>query len=314
MGMLKTDAQSLIAVLMCTYNGAVFLDAQIHSIIDQDYKSSCIWVSDDGSSDQTQEILKKYQKILGDERLVILSGPRQGFAQNFMSLVLNPAIKADYFAFADQDDIWKSDKLSRAISFLGEVETSQPALYCSCAELIDEQGRSIGATPFLPKKPSFANALIQNIAGGNTMVFNLAARRLLMQVSMGMLFPSHDWWAYQIISGVGGDIFYDKYPSIKYRQHSANEIGAHHGLLGIVRRIAFLFKGRYHQANEKNLAALVTVQSYFTTENKLIFDRFSYARKQSLLPRVFFILKSGVYRQTLFDTLGFFVAIILNKV
>ena len=231
-----------------------------------------------------------------------------------MSLVLNPTIKADYFAFADQDDIWKVDKLSRAHSFLGKVAVSQPALYCSCTELIDEQGQSIGLTPFLPKKPSFANALIQNIAGGNTMVFNLAARNLLMQVSTGIIFPSHDWWTYQIISGVGRGVFYDQYPSIKYRQHSTNEIGAHHGLLGIFRRIAFLFKGRYYQANEKNMMAIATVRNYLTAENQLIFDRFSYARKRSLLPRVFFIFKSGVYRQTLFDTLGFFVAVILNKV
>ena len=76
-----------VAILLCTYNGAEYLSAQLDSLVAQTHKDWVIYVSDDGSSDATLDILKRYQSELGEKRLVILGGPRQGFAKNFMSLV-----------------------------------------------------------------------------------------------------------------------------------------------------------------------------------------------------------------------------------
>jgi len=138
-----------IAILLTTYNGARFLDEQIQSIIKQSYTHWVIHASDDGSTDATLAILLCHQKVLGAERLSLYHGPQQGFAQNFMSLVRNIAIRADYYAFCDQDDIWLPDKLARSVHRLAQLPQDKPALYGSRTILIDESGKTLGMSPLL---------------------------------------------------------------------------------------------------------------------------------------------------------------------
>ncbi|WP_434656540.1 glycosyltransferase [Pseudomonas sp. R3-56] len=89
-----------IAIFLCTYNGRLFLKDQIDSIIAQTYENWTIYISDDGSTDGTLELLKHYQALVDTQRIQILSGPRKGFAENFMSLIRNTEISADFFPFA----------------------------------------------------------------------------------------------------------------------------------------------------------------------------------------------------------------------
>ena len=162
----------LVAVLICTHDGARFLAEQLDSIISQDYKKISLWASDDGSKDDTKKILARYQSLDKNNRFTIHYGPREGFAANFHSLICHLDIQADYFAYSDQDDVWEPDKLSCAIAKLENVPSGVPALYCSRTILIDESGHYIGLSPLFEKPPSFANALVQNVGGGNTMVMN----------------------------------------------------------------------------------------------------------------------------------------------
>jgi glycosyltransferase involved in cell wall biosynthesis len=168
-----------VAILLCTLEGQRFLKEQLASFESQNLKAWSLFVSDDGSSDRTLDILQEQQKQWGRGKLTLQSGPRQGFAANFLSLTCQTDINADYYAYADQDDIWEADKLERAVHWLETIPGDVPALYCSRTRLVDKENRTVGFSPLFKKPPSFANALIQNIGGGNTMVFNHATKKLL---------------------------------------------------------------------------------------------------------------------------------------
>jgi glycosyltransferase involved in cell wall biosynthesis len=162
--------------------GAEFLLEQLDSIVAQSLTDWTIWASpDDSEDDTTWNVLKQYQKRIGCAKLHLQKGPQKGFVANFLSLVCQSNIESDYFAYCDQDDIWEVDKLDRATQWLAEIPENVLALYCSRTQLVDEQNNEIGVSPLFSTPPSFANALVQNIGGGNTMVFHRAARLLLMQ-------------------------------------------------------------------------------------------------------------------------------------
>jgi glycosyltransferase involved in cell wall biosynthesis len=110
-----------VAVLMCTMQGQHFLAEQLNSIATQTHPRWAIWASDDGSDDHTHAILEYYQSHWGEDRISIHAGPAEGSTANFLSLTCRADIDADYFAYADQDDVWESDKLERAVNWLKTV-------------------------------------------------------------------------------------------------------------------------------------------------------------------------------------------------
>ena len=154
----------LVAVLLCTHEGGRFLEEQLDSIDTQGHRNMTVWVSDDGSKDNTNHILEKYQSTRM-ENFSIRSGPRKGYVANYLSLIHHSDLKGDYFAYSDQDDIWQPEKLSRAIAMLESVSNDVPALYCSRTCLINESGQKIGFSPLFEKPAGFANALVQSIGG-----------------------------------------------------------------------------------------------------------------------------------------------------
>ncbi len=178
-GLAQSCGTAKVAVLMGTFNGERFLAEQLDSLAAQTHPDWELWASDDGSKDNTLAILEAYRAKWGGERLTVLRGPARGLATNFLSLACKSGIQADYYAYSDQDDIWEPDKLSRAVSWLERMPPSEPALYCSRTMLVDAAGKEMGLSELHARPPCFANALVQNIAGGNTMVFNNAARNLL---------------------------------------------------------------------------------------------------------------------------------------
>src|SRR5690606_11611717 len=180
----------------------------------QTHKNWQVWASDDNSTDNTRRILCYYELDWPRGKLKVCSGPGKGFVANFFSLINNPHVKANFFAYSDQDDIWEQDKLERAVSWLKTVPENIPALYCSRTRLVDADNKEVGLSPDFHLPPSFANSLIQNIGGGNTMVFNGSALELLREAGEDTPAVIHDWWTYMIVAGCGGKVFYDSYPSL----------------------------------------------------------------------------------------------------
>lgn len=302
----------VVSVLLYTYHGSRFLIEQLESIGNQKHTNVHLWASNDGSDKETQDILKQYQSVW-DAHFSIKRGPRKGFTANFLSLTYSSRIRTDYIAYADQDDIWEPDKLSGAIARLQSVPDGTPALYCSRTRLIDENGNEIGLSRLFSKKPSFANAVVQNVGGGNTMVMNRAAHELLRAAGRKFV-VHHDWWAYMLISGAGGMVFYDPYPSVRYRQHGSNQIGGDTGWRSRIHRIKLLFKGHVREWNTINTEALLQVRHLLADENRRTLERFCAARNRHLLPRLWGVFRSGIYCQTLPGNLGLIVATLLKKI
>jgi len=308
-----TDRQPKIAILLATFQGQHHLSAQFDSFAKQTHQNWVVWVSDDGSSDDTCSILECYKEHWPVGRLFSCKGPANGYAANFLSLVCTTAISADYYAYADQDDIWEADKLARAVAWIQSVPSDIPTLYCSCTYLVDEYNRTIGLSTEFTKPPSFANALVQNIAGGNTMVFNNAARELLREAGQYIPVIAHDWWTYMLVSGCGGQIFYDSTPTLRYRQHENNTLGTNLLWPGRLGRIRMLFQGRFKQWNDTNIAAIKSMQHKLTPDNLRRLEQFSAAREMRLPARLFYLMQSGIYRQTMLGNLGLITAAILRK-
>lgn len=303
-----------VAILLCTYNGARFLPLQLASYEAQDFADWRLFVSDDGSRDDTVGILEQFRARHGADRVSIRRGPQNGFVANFLSLICDPDIKADYCALSDQDDVWDSNKLSRARGFLMKAPAGEPVVYCSRTRLIDEQGGALRLSLQYKKTPHFRNALTQSLASGNTMVFNDAVRRVLMQAGPDVRAPSHDWWIYLAVTAVGGRVLYDSEPTVSYRMHAGNVIGSNSSPLAQLQRAWLLWQGRYRGWTDMNVAALERIESAMTGENRRTFELFRCSRQRGLLPRVCGLARAGVYRQTLLGNVGFAAAAVAGKV
>ena len=213
-----------VCVLMSTYNGEKYLKEQINSILAQ--KGVCVklFVRDDGSSDNTLDILQEY----ADKGLleIVTFGGNFGPAKSFMELLYYVGDKYDYYAFADQDDIWKEEKLSVAVSMIGKAD--RPKLYCSNWYLY-QNNNDYGL--FFPDNLEFSliHVLCFNSFAGCTMLFN---RSLVTYLINPEYRPSetllkvrmHDTW---IISAASllGEILYDKNSYILHRIHGNNTAG-----------------------------------------------------------------------------------------
>jgi len=307
------DPPPKVAILLCTYQGERHLTDQLESFEIQSHSNWEVWASDDGSEDDTRAILEAYREKWPEGRLSIHSGPAKGFAENFISLTRKATIEADYYAYSDQDDIWEANKLERAVRWLRTVPTNVPALYCSRTRLVDTNNNEIGLTPLFLKPPSFANALVQNIGGGNTMVFNNGARTLISETEINTPIVSHDWWAYLLVTGCGGRLFYDCMPSLRYRLHATNLIGADSSWSLRIKRLGQLWQGRFRNWTDSNIAALLKLESKLTPENRLILERFARARQMGLVFRLINIKRSGVHRQTFLGDLGLLIASIFRR-
>lgn len=305
---------SSVAIFLCTFNGARFLPAQLSSLANQTFTNWRLFVSDDGSSDETLAIVARYKDRLGVASVAIRSGPQQGFVRNFLSLACDTSIACDYFAYCDQDDVWEPQKLARAAAWLDTRPRHVPAMYCSRTMLIDEDGHECGYSRAYRRTPSFRNALVQSIASGNTIVFNEAARALLIAVGSTAKVPSHDWWTYLLTTGAGGEVHYDQIPQVRYRMHGENVIGTNAGLRNRMHRLYMLSRGRFQRWSEMHVAALEPFRPHMTPENRALFDLFCESRKRGFIGRQIGFLKSGVYRQTFLDDLGLVVAVWARKI
>ena len=298
---------------MCTYNGEKFIADQVDSIQQQSHKEWTLYVSDDGSDDTTLEIIHQKFRNRKANECVFLKGPKQGFCQNFLSLACNKSIQADYYAFSDQDDVWDKNKLHIALSKLHNTENPDtPALYFGRSTYADEFLRPYALSRKMTRPLGFKNAILQSVAGGNTILFNQAAKRLIEKVGV-VPAVSHDWWLYQLISGVHGNVYYDENSYILYRQHENALVGGNTSLYSKCKRIFNVMNSQFKGWCTQNIQCFLIARPYFTAENNQLVDELINIRKSNLYKRTLRIIKTGIYRQTTLGTLGIIVAVIFNR-
>lgn len=304
-----------VAILMGVYNGAQWLPDQLYSIRNQTHRDWTLIVSDDGSSDTSLDIIECFARCNAQNEVRILEGPRKGFAENFLSLVRRVDADTPYVAFADQDDSWLPEKLERGLEALAALPDDTPALYCGRTWICSPRLRRMRASKHFKSTPCFENAIVQSIGGGNTMILNNAALRLLHQNLKGNFsVASHDWWAYQIVSGAGGEVIYDTEPMVLYRQHDNNVIGANESIFAVFVRLMMVLSGKYQSWNEENIQALYRAHTTMTPGNASILRTFKTARRTPFLRRLRMLSRSGIHHQTRLGNAGFWLAAVLGRV
>lgn len=220
-------AKTHVVVLLSTWNGAEFLKDLLASISQQDFvgKTSVI-VRDDGSSDETVEIIRANS----DLDIYLIEGKNIGASNSFFHLLeVAKQTDGDYFALCDQDDIWLPHKVSRAVSTFIHDE---PAIYSSALQLVDENLREIQYYRHIGDK-SFSTTLLRNFVTGCTCVLNRQFLDWMPLPENPERVAMHDWWIANVAT-IGAQIYYDDESHILYRQHSSNAVGLKTGLLALI--------------------------------------------------------------------------------
>lgn len=211
-----------VQVLMSSYNGEKYIAQQIESILRQKHVHVDLLVRDDGSRDSTWNILNKYSAEY--QNVHAYAGENIGTQKSFFHLLTHADLQMDYYAFSDQDDVWHSQKLYRAVQILESKAGHQPLLY-SGNVICASENLKLRKHNYCPvrRQPSFGNALVENICRGCTEVFNKNLFELV-RTHPPRCAILHDWWLYMSASCFG-EVYFDDKAYILYRQHGGNQVG-----------------------------------------------------------------------------------------
>lgn len=288
-----------VTILLALHNGAHSLRPQLQSYCDQTYGNWRLIVSDDGSDDGGPDIVRDFAAQASGRTVALIAGPQRGFGQNFLHLLRAAGPDTAHVALSDQDDVWLPQKIARGIAHLSAVPAGVPALYGSRTWICDRDLNRRHLSSLFRRPPGFRNALMQCIAGGNTMMLNRAALDLVQAAAAeaGQI-VSHDWWLYQIVSGAGGQVIYDAQPTVLYRQHGANLIGANRSPAARLRRLSAVLRGGLRDWNAINLRALGASAHRLTAENRALLEEFARLRAQPARGRLTLMRRTGLYRQS----------------
>lgn len=298
-----------VEIVMGVCDGAAHLPAQLESLSAQTHTDWSLLASDDSKGAQSAELIEAFAGRV-PQKVQLVRGPQQGFAANYLHLLRKA--RPGHVALADQDDVWLPQKLSRA---LGLLPDDRPALYCARSFYWDGRARR-RPSPRNLRPPGFRNALIENVAPGNTIVLNPAAADLA-RAAAGRITTvfAHDWLLYLLISGAGGAVIVDNGPPVLlYRQHEANQIGSGQGALAQIRRKSAVLAGAFKTRLTSNIDALQACRDFLTEENKSILDRFDAMRAQNLPGRMAALKGLGLYRQGALASVGFWGAALIGRV
>ena len=259
---------TLVDVLLATYNGSRYLEAQLDSILAQTHQDFRVLVSDDGSSDGTLAILDRYRSRFG-ARLVLVPHPGAGRGvirnfENLMAASLQDGM-AGWVAFCDQDDVWLPHKVERTLAEMRRLEGDDgdtvPCVVHTDLTVVDEHLEVLGASfarhqRISPGDCSALTLLSINQVTGCAMMVNRALLKMALPLPSDTVM--HGWWC-ALIGGSGRRSFVDT-PLILYRQHGANQLGAKNRSLvnrlrrlatdapGVLRRVRRLGRETYSQA------------------------------------------------------------------
>lgn len=222
----------MIHILLSTYNGERWLAEQLDSLLSQTYTDWRLYVRDDGSGDGTCSILKAYAQK--DARITVIEeAEKLGAKRSFMYL-LEQFGEADYFAFADQDDVWDFDKLALCVKTMQEQEKRTPAVPIvvhTDLRVVDEHLQPIAPSfwQYCNIRPKLLDNNIHYMAlcssvTGCAMLFNRAARACALPMRENAFM--HDLWIAQRTLLNGGYVIPLYRTTVAYRQHGSNVLGA----------------------------------------------------------------------------------------
>jgi len=295
-----------IAILLSTYNGEKYLKALLESLFLQTYKDFVIIVRDDGSSDNTLNILKNY---LSTGKIYLLEDNNNYGIKKSFEILLKTALKEniDYFMFCDQDDVWKMNKVE--ISFQKIKYKKTPFLLHTDLEVVDKNLRVIDDSfwhyqSINPMKNKLNNMLMQNTVTGCSMIINRPLAEKIVTIPNESIM--HDWWI-SLVASAFGKIEYVNYSSILYRQHSQNNVGA------TKFDIHFIFKKLFSNSlNNLFRQAAVFYNTYFydfSLNQKILLEEFIDLPNKNFLEKRKTLLKYDFFKHGIIRNIGLMIKI-----
>ncbi len=251
-----------VDILLAAYNGEKFIAEQIDSLLSQTFQDFRILIRDDGSSDNTPEIIEAYARKFPDKIEVIHDeAVCRSPAKNFFQLLKHAT--ADYVMFSDQDDVWLKYKIQITLDYMKDAERDnpgKPVLIFTGLQIVDAELKSMGrlmSLDFPEVRYSFRELLACNYAAGCTQMLNRRLYAMLGEYdeSMGL----HDSWVSLYAAGLGVIV---RVPMalILYRQHSNNVVGGVRKYDGWRERVSklydfisrpFIFKDKFYSMQDQ---------------------------------------------------------------
>lgn len=313
---MNSEYYPVIHILMATFQGGQYLREQLESLETQEYKNWRLTISDDGSTDDTLLIISKFSKKI-QQSISILKGPGTGPVDNFFHLLnsVETENSGDLFAFSDQDDIWLSHKLELAASHFKKIGISKlPHLYCGRTRVVDDSLHPLTESDMPCREFRFENALLQNIASGNTMIFNLALLEIIKLISSKNA-VWHDWVAYQVATGCGGEVYYEHSSQILYRQHRKNVIGASHDWISKLFNLIETLWQDHRKKMSLIEKAMAEIENHLTPESKNTLNGLKAARRHpNPVKRIIMARRVNLYRQKMIHQILFLLGLFLNRI
>ncbi len=213
---------------MAAYNGGKYLREQLDSILAQTYRDFLLYIRDDGSTDDTPQILAQYAAQDSRIRMVADTVKHRGCSGSFR--YLTETVDADCYLFSDQDDVWLPEKVERTLDRLRAFGDSTPAAVHTDLQVVDESLKPLHPSFFrlTHREPEKASRLAYTCAyptvTGCTAAFNRRARDLM--VAAPPVHCLHDRLLSLVVTAAGGTIDWLPEATVLYRQHSSNVLGA----------------------------------------------------------------------------------------
>ena len=221
-----------VGIMLATYNGEKYISEQIDSIIRQTYQNWIIFISDDGSTDNTMKIVNEYKKKYPDKIVILTNENKFSNAKlNFANLFEN-VNNMDYYMFCDQDDVFEENKIMDLLKVVKNEEKQNkiPILaYCD-SKIVDSNLNTISESlveygnKHLPDMNLMKHVLVENYFPGCAVLFNKELKE-----KTGTIYKEcemHDWWL-TLTSALSGKIIFVNEKLHLYRQHGNNTVGAH---------------------------------------------------------------------------------------
>lgn len=258
-----------VAVLLGLRDGADRLGPHLETIARQTHRAWSLSVRDDGSRDRGVTVAEAFAGTMPGRDIRVWGGTHRGPARTMLALIEEADPAADFAAFATQDDLWHPGKLARAVDRLGSVPAGVPALYCGPVAAAGRAMRCVRMALGARIRPGFANALVESIAPGGTMVANRAALELLrIGAKYRGSIPAFDRWAYQVVTGAGGVVVLDDRAMV----------------LRPCRRAPSFCQPA--QRSDRTVAALTALSPLFTERNRFILGVFAELGSQTAVARL----------------------------
>lgn len=300
-----------VNILMSTYNGQQFLAEQIRSIQEQSYTDWTLFIRDDGSSDNTKEILKDFERQ--DSRIHLINSDKSdnlGVIKSFHKLVNHD--RADYYFFSDQDDVWLPNKLELSLKEAQNYLADLPLMVYMDLKVVN-QDLEIMTESMVKSQSHHANTelvqeLTENTVTGGVAMINHALAEMWQETDDILM---HDWYLALLASAFGNLVFIDQ-PGELYRQHSDNVLGARTLSKRFKKWIRphILFAVYWDLIKNSQKQARHLLQMPLSQSNRELIEAFVTIMDKPMIERFRILRKYGLRKNKAFHTLVFTTLIV----